>query len=194
MATMTTTASATLRERIVVAATELTVESGWSSVTMGRLADTVGVSRQTIYNEVGDKAGLAEAMILFELARFLEVVTSAFDREPTDLIAAIRRAVNDVLQMSSGNQLLKAVVSASHGADTELLPLLTTHSDALVETAKALVADRLSAFELDLTTDQLAGMIDVIVRVVFSHVMQPSGTPAQVADAMAFFSARVLGV
>src|SRR5256885_1287680 len=102
MAVMTTSQAATLHERIVAAATQLTVEAGWSGVTMGRLADAVGVSRQTIYNEVGDKAALAEAMILSELARFLEAVTSAFDREPDDLIAAIRRAVNDVLVMSSG--------------------------------------------------------------------------------------------
>jgi AcrR family transcriptional regulator len=194
MALMTTSATVTMHERIVVAATHLTVEAGWSAVTMGRLAEVVGVSRQTIYNEVGDKAGLAEAMILAELARFLEAVTSAFDREPTDLLSAIRRAVNDVLMMSSGNALLKAVISASHGADTELLPLLTTHSDALVETAKALVSDRVAAFDVPLTDTQLAGMIDVIVRVVFSHVMQPSGTPAEVADTMAFFAGRVLGV
>ena len=191
---MTLSAASTLRERIVIAATELTVESGWSGVTMGRLAGAVGVSRQTIYNEVGDKAGLAEAMILGELARFLDAVNTAFDRQPSDLVAAIRGAVNDVLEMSSGNDLLKAVVSASHGADTELLPLLTTHSNALVETAKAVVSDRVAAYRLSLTADQLEGAIDIIVRVVLSHVMQPSGTPATTADAMAFFARRVLGL
>jgi AcrR family transcriptional regulator len=194
MAIMTVSAASSLRERIVAAATELTVASGWASVTMARLAEAVGVSRQTIYNEVGDKAGLAEAMILGELARFLDAVNSAFDREPTDLVAAIRRAVRDVLEMSLGNDLLKAVVSASHGADTELLPLLTTHSEALVETAKAVVSERLAPFSVALTPIELEGAIDIIVRVVLSHVMQPSGTPDQTADALAFFSRRVLGL
>ena len=46
---------------------------------MARLAEEVGVSRQTVYNEVGTKPGLAEAMILSELDRFLGVVNRAFD-------------------------------------------------------------------------------------------------------------------
>jgi len=194
MAIMTVSTASTMRERILVAATELTVASGWSSVTMARLADAVGVSRQTIYNEVGDKAGLAEAMILSELARFLDVVNSAFDREPTNLMEAIRRAVRDVLDMSAGNELLKAVVSASHGADTELLPLLTTHSNALVDTAKAVVRERLTAYPIQLEGMQLEGAIDIIVRVVLSHVMQPSATPSETADMLAFIAGKVLGL
>lgn len=190
---MTLSPASTTRDRILAAATELTVATGWSGVTMARLAERVGVSRQTIYNEVGDKAGLAEALILGELARFLDVVNNAFDGEPTDLIAAIRRAVRDVLEMSSGNDLLKAVVSASHGADTELLPLLTTHSEALVDTAKAVVKVRVEAYDVPMTDEQLDGAIDIIVRVVLSHVMQPSGTPERTAEAMAFFARRVLG-
>ena len=189
---MTVSTASTMRERILVAATRLTVASGWSSVTMARLAEAVGVSRQTIYNEVGDKAGLAEAMILSELARFLDVVNSAFDREPTRLVEAIRRAVRDVLDMSAGNELLKAVVSASHGADTELLPLLTTHSNALVDTAKAVVRERLTAYPIQLGGMQLEGAIDIIVRVVLSHVMQPSATPAETADMLAFIAGKVL--
>jgi len=194
MALMTLSTASTMRERILVAATEMTVASGWSSVTMARLAEAVGVSRQTIYNEVGDKAGLAEAMILSELARFLDVVNSAFDREPTKLVEAIRRAVRDVLDMSAGNELLKAVVSASHGADTELLPLLTTHSNALVDTAKAVVRERLAAYPIQLEGMQLEGAIDIIVRVVLSHVMQPSATPAETADMLAFVAGKVLGL
>jgi AcrR family transcriptional regulator len=43
------------RQPIIAAAAELTTRSGWASVTMGRLADEVGVSRQTVYNEMGSK-------------------------------------------------------------------------------------------------------------------------------------------
>jgi AcrR family transcriptional regulator len=52
-----------LRARIVAAAAVLTTETGWSEVTMARLAERVGVSRQTVYNEIGSKPALAEAMI-----------------------------------------------------------------------------------------------------------------------------------
>ena len=64
---------------------------------MARLADEVGVSRQTVYNEIGSKPRLAEAMILRELDRFLGVVTVAFDEHPTDLVAAIGAASEQVL-------------------------------------------------------------------------------------------------
>jgi AcrR family transcriptional regulator len=80
-----------LRERVVRAAVELTAEVGWSRVTMAVLADHVGVSRQTVYNEMGTKAGLAEAMILHELERFLAVVDAAFDATPTTWSRRSRR-------------------------------------------------------------------------------------------------------
>ena len=55
-------------ERIVAAAAQLTTESGWAAITMTKLADRVGVSRQTVYNEIGSKPQLAEEMVLRELA------------------------------------------------------------------------------------------------------------------------------
>ena len=52
-----------MRDRVVDAAIRVTTERGWAKVTMSRLADDVGVSRQTVYNEVGSKNDLAEAMV-----------------------------------------------------------------------------------------------------------------------------------
>ncbi|RJS45843.1 TetR/AcrR family transcriptional regulator [Nocardioides cavernaquae] len=185
--------TATIRDRIVVAATEVTTTQGWSSVTMSRLADAVGVSRQTVYNEIGTKTALAEAMILGELARFLERVDGAFLAHPEDIFTAIRAAVTGVLDLAEGNALIKAIVSATHGADTELLPLLTTHSGTLMETAKLVIGEHLAAFALDLEDWQLDGVIDAIVRVVLSHVMQPSGNAEAVADTITWIASRVLG-
>src|SRR6188474_513314 len=168
-----TTPPVTMRERVIGAAVDLTTEVGWAQVTMARLADVVGVSRQTVYNEVGSKPLLAEAMILRELERFLALVTVAFDAHPTDLLAAIRDASRAVLEASQNNLLLKAIVSATHGADTELLPLLTTHAGALLSTAKAVVVERVAPYDVGLSPAQLDAAIDMVVRVVLSHVMQP---------------------
>lgn len=181
-----------LRDRIVAAAVDLTTEIGWAQVTMAKLADRVGVSRQTVYNEVGGKPALAEAMILGELDRFLQVVTAAFDEHPTDLVDAIRAAARSVLELAADNRLLHAVVSATHGADTELLPLLTTHAESLLVVAKTVVADRLTPYDVGIDRGHLDAAIDMVVRVVLSHVMQPSDTPARTADDIAWISARVL--
>ena len=70
---------------------------------MGRLADEVGVSRQTVYNEMGSKQALAEAMIHAEFTRFLAVVDHAFDASPDDLVQSIRAAARDVLDLAHGN-------------------------------------------------------------------------------------------
>jgi AcrR family transcriptional regulator len=181
-----------MRERVVAAAVAMTTESGWSAVTMGSIAARVGVSRQTVYNEVGTKAGLAEAMILHELDRFLGVVATAFEENPTDLVDAIRAAACNVLELAQDNRLLHAVVSATHGADTELLPLLTTHAESLLAAAKLVVRERVAPYDVGLDPEHLDAAIDMVVRVVLSHVMQPSAAPARTADDIAWIAARVL--
>ena len=183
---------ATTRDRIVAAAGEMTTTAGWATVTMARLAEAVGVSRQTVYNEVGTKPALAETMVLAELARFLTVVEAAFDAEPDHLTRAIDRAVTDVLTYAQDNNLLHAVVSATHGADTELLPLLTTNAGSLLATAKAVVTARVAPYAPAIDAAHLDPAIDMVVRVVLSHVMQPSATPTRTGADLAWLAGRVL--
>jgi len=189
---MTAEVTTPLRQRIVAAAVVMTTDAGWAHVTMSRLADEVGVSRQTVYNEIGTKPALAEAMILGELDRFLGVVVAAFDEHPDDLVGAIRAASGAVFELARDNRLLHAVVSATHGADTELLPLLTTHAESLLGVAKAVVAERVAPYDVAVDAEHLEAAIDAVVRVVLSHVMQPSGPPAKTADDIAWIAARVL--
>ncbi|UYM07197.1 TetR/AcrR family transcriptional regulator [Solicola gregarius] len=182
----------THRGRIIAAAARITTESGWSDVTMARLASEVGVSRQTVYNEIGAKDALAEAMVLTELQRFLGVVEEAFEVSPHDLVDAIRAAAYGVLDLALDNRLLQAIVSATHGASTELLPLLTTHSGSLLATAKEVVARRMRTYEIPLDADRLDALVDLVVRTVLSQVMQPNKSPARSADDLAWLADRVL--
>ncbi|WP_370291230.1 TetR family transcriptional regulator [Nocardioides sp.] len=186
-------ATSSLHDRLVDAAVRLTTTSGWAKVTMARLADDVGVSRQTVYNEIGTKADLASAMILRELDNFLAGVTRSFDENPGDLVAAIRDSARRVLKYAQDNALLHAVVSATHGADTELLPLLTTHSESLLEGAKQVVAARVAEYDVSLPPERLEASIDMVVRLVLSHIMQPSGEPARTGDDIAWIAGQVLG-
>jgi AcrR family transcriptional regulator len=179
-------------ERIVAAAAELTTESGWAAITMSKLADRVGVSRQTVYNEIGSKPRLAEEMVLNELAAFLGEVERAFDAHPDDLVAAIRGACRGVLEFAQDNRLLKAVVSATHGADTELLPLLTTNAGSLLGTAKEVISARVAPYAPGIDAERLDPAIDMVVRVVLSHVMQPSGSPERTGADIAWLAGQVL--
>jgi AcrR family transcriptional regulator len=189
---VTTAPALTTHERVVAAAAELTLEVGWAGVTMAKLAERVGVSRQTVYNEVGSKPQLAEEMVLAELAKFLAVVDLAFDEQPDDLIEAIRSASRAVLELARRNALLQAVVSASYGAETELLPLLTSRNDALVMAATQTVQARVAAYRIAIDERHLDAAIDMVVRLVLSHVVHPIGEPAETADDIAWISSRTL--
>jgi AcrR family transcriptional regulator len=177
---------------VVAAAAELTLEVGWAGVTMGKLADRAGVSRQTVYNEVGSKPQLAEEMVLAELAKFLAIVDRAFDGQPDNLVEAIRSAARGVLELARTNALLQAVVSASYGAETELLPLLTTQNDALVLTANQAVRARVTAYPIAIDDRHLDAAIDMVVRLVLSHLVHPTDQPAATADDIAWIVSRIL--
>jgi AcrR family transcriptional regulator len=173
------------RDRILASAIELLTESGWQSITMARLAERAGVSRQTVYNEIGSKPELADAVVLDELGRFLAVVDEGFDRHPRSLSAAVHVAVLGVLERARDSAIMVAIVSSTTGADTELLPPLTTRSTSLLETARAVVATRLSTYDVTVDDRTRDAAIDVLVRTVLSHVMQPSGPPVQSAAGIA---------
>jgi AcrR family transcriptional regulator len=181
-----------LRERIVAEAIALTTSSGWSAVTMSRLAERVGVSRQTIYNEVGAKPELADAMVLTELGHFLDVVNAAFDAHPRSAHAAVESAVEHVLERALTNGLLRSIVSATQGVDTELLPALTTRSESVVEVAALVVQGRLAPFATEVSARQLAVIADVVVRTVLSHAMRPSANPDAIARDVAWLVGRLL--
>lgn len=189
-----------VRDRIVEAAAAITTESGWSAVTMNKVAARAGVSRQTVYNEMGSKPGLGQAMVLRELDRFLAAVQDELDRHD-DLVEAIRAAAERILVMARENRLLDAVLASAHGvsrgepgSDNELLPFLTTDAAPLISAATAVIAERLPHRFPDtgLTEGEAAVAIDSVVRLVLSHVMQPGSPPAKVADDVAWIVGRVL--
>ena len=184
-ATETATKAPSTRDRILSSAIELLTESGWSSITMARLAERAGVSRQTVYNEIGSKPELAGAVVLDELGRFLAVVDEGFDRHPRSLSAALHAAVLGVLERARDSAIMVAIVSSTTGAETELLPPLTTRSTSLLHTARAVVGARVSTYDVTVDDRTRDAAIDVLVRTVLSHVMQPSGAPTQSASGIA---------
>lgn len=189
-----------VRDRIVEAAAAITTESGWTAVTMNKVAARAGVSRQTVYNEMGSKPGLGQAMVLRELERFLAAVEEELGRYD-DLVKAIRSAAERILVMARENRLLDAVLASAHGvsrgepgSDNELLPFLTTDAAPLISAATAVIAASLPVRFPDtgLSDHEAEVAIDSVVRLVLSHVMQPGSPPAQVADDIAWIVGRVV--
>ncbi len=177
----TATAAMTTRERILAAAIDMVTEQGWQSITMEHLAQRASVSRQTVYNEIGSKSELAEAVVLDELTRFLAVVDEGFDRHPRSVANAVQAAVLGVLERGRDSALMVTIVSSTNGTETELLPPLTTRSSSLLDMARTVVGARMSAYDLAVDERTREAAIDVLVRTVLSHIMQPSDTPEKSA-------------
>lgn len=180
-----------LREVIIATAAEMTAQMGWAKVTMSAVAEQVGVSRQTIYNEVTSRSHLAEAMVMQELGRFLLAVESAFETHQPDAGQCIHAATEAVLEFGEANALLRAIVSPDHGSNTELLPLLTTRGAGLIEMATIVVSRGLGRCSVGLVGPERERAADVIVRTVLSHLMEPRCTKAQVAEQMAWLISRM---
>ena len=193
-------AAAPVRDRLLDAAASITCDSGWADVTMAKVAGLAGVSRQTVYNEHGSKQALGQAMVLRELERFLQVVARELDTND-DLVEAIRATTEQVLRMARDNPLLHAVLASAHsvsagtrpGSDNDLLPFLTTDAEPLLGAAKSVIAERIPGRfpDIDLPPARLDATIDAIVRLVLSHVVQPSGDAARTADDLAWIVGRV---
>ena len=180
------------RDRLLAEAARYTAEHGWSALTMGRLAELGGVSRQTVYNEIGGKPQLAEAMVMRELSLFLDEVDAGFGTHPEDLVAAIEEAAYRVLSTARTDPLLHAILSSSQGAVSDLLPLLTTNSEALLVAAGQMIRQHVATYDVPLDEQRIEVLIDMVVRLVLSHVMQPTGQPRETAQTIAWIAARVL--
>ena len=182
-----------LRDRLLDAAAAITAGEGWGSVTMAKIADEVGVSRQTVYNELGSKPAIAEELVMRELARFLDVVRTRMAAE-TDLVEALRSACEGALETAAENPLLKAVLESAHTGGSDLLPLLTTQAQGLIDSASLVVIASLEEqdFSTGLDDAELRTAVEAIIRLVLSHVMQPAKSPSDAAADIAWIAGHVI--
>ena len=167
---------ALLRERLLDAAAALICADGWSAVTMARVADEVGVSRQSVYKEIGSKTALGEAVITRETGRVLAGVVERLAAHGTDAAAGIPAAADYVLRTAAGNPLIKAILVGAAGGD-DLLPLLAGRPEPVLAPAIAVVrAEARTRYAgLPLAAGTLDQLSEIVVRLTLSHLVQPTG-------------------
>lgn len=192
---MTTAESvAPVRERLLDAAQAMIEDTGWSSVTMARIAERAGVSRQTVYNEFSNKHGLAEQLAMRELARFLDVVRERMAGETT-LVEGIRAACEGALQMGEQSLLVRTIVtSLPEEQDADFLQILTTESGEIVEAAVMVVKQSVVDLypPVPLTDAELEVAVEVVVRLVLSAITRPSKPPREAAADIAWITGLAL--
>jgi AcrR family transcriptional regulator len=79
------------RRTIIAAARDLLAERRWPDFTIEAVARRAGVTRVTVYNQVGSKAGLLEAVLtgLTERARMDQLLTDTEKLTPAEACAAV---------------------------------------------------------------------------------------------------------
>jgi AcrR family transcriptional regulator len=187
------TAKAQLRDTILDAAYDLVVARGWSAARMADIAAEVGLSRQTLYNEFGNKDGLAAAVALRETQRFLTGITAVLGQH-AELRGAVEAAVLFTFAQAGDNPLLKAVLTATDedGLHADLLPLVTTQSEPLLLATRAVLAEHLHGHWPDLDPDDAAAAAEIAFRLVVSHLVLPTDPADVVAARLGRLVARFL--
>jgi AcrR family transcriptional regulator len=164
-----------LRDRILDAGVDLICTEGWRRVTMAQLAQRAGISRQMVYKEIGARDKLAKAIIARHADRFLDGVIERLRAHRGDPVAGIGAAVDYVLRAAADDPLLKGVLSAAHGGGQELLPLLTTNSEAMLQQSVQTLLTEATALYPGLPPGRLATLAEVVVRLTMSHLIRPFG-------------------
>ncbi|WP_431879502.1 TetR family transcriptional regulator [Micromonospora marina] len=185
------TARQHLRDAVITAGRDLAIDRGWDAVRMADVAARVGVSRQTLYNEFTNKAGLGEAIAHREIDRFMDGVRDALSAHGGDVRAAVHAAVTFVLTHAGADPLIKAVVNSVRGTDS-LLPYLTTRADLALAAAVTVLREWAGTHLPRVPADDVDVGAESIARLVVSHIVLPTAPADDTADAIADLAQRFL--
>ncbi|WP_431947649.1 TetR family transcriptional regulator [Micromonospora marina] len=185
------TARQHLRDAVITAGRDLAIDRGWDAVRMADVAARVGVSRQTLYNEFTNKAGLGEAIAHREIDRFMDGVRDALSAHGGDVRAAVHAAVTFVLTHAGADPLIKAVVNSVRSTDS-LLPYLTTRADLALAAAVTVLREWAGTHLPRVPADDVDVGAESIARLVVSHIVLPTAPADDTADVLAELAQRFL--
>ncbi|PSL54008.1 TetR family transcriptional regulator [Saccharothrix carnea] len=160
-----------LTRALLVAATELIAAHGSRGLRMAEVAVKAGVSRQTVYNEFGNKERLVQAVALHKTAEFLDGVRERLV-STTDPLEGLRRGIGFAFDLAARDPLAKSVLNGANAED--MLPLLTTKGRPVLTLATSVFARHIREHWPALPDARVHVIADTIVRVGLSHLLTPS--------------------
>ncbi|RJO79958.1 TetR/AcrR family transcriptional regulator [Nocardia panacis] len=160
-----------LRTSVLDAMRELLTERDWSKITLGDVAARAGVSRQTLYNEFGSRAGLAQSYALRLADDLVDHVKTAINGNVGDVRAAFREGLEGFFLDAAGDPLVRSLVAGEVKLD--LLRLITLDAGPLLGHA----TERLSSAFQHSWVGASAAEADVIAhaltRIALSYIPTP---------------------
>ena len=176
-----------LRTTVLDAVREQLRTHPWAEVRMADVARRAGVSRQTLYNEFGSRGELAQAFVLREADLFVDAVTDAVLGHRDAPVAALGAAFEVFLTAAADDPLVRSLLGGDGSA--ELLPLVTTEGEPVVERATTRLTALLAEGWPEIDRDDIALLCEAVVRLAISYAALPSSPAGMDGAAIA----RLLG-
>lgn len=180
---------AALRAELLGAAAGLLPGTGYAGLRMADVAARVGVSRQTVYNEFGNKSALVQAVALRTATEFLDSVHERL-AAADDLVEGTYAATVFTISHARADPLVAAVLGTETAED--LVPLLTTRGEPILRAAVERGTEHFRERLPGLGTAECARLAETVARLTLSHLVLPTGTPEQAADAVCAVLAPLL--
>lgn len=158
------------REALLDAAHAAIVAGRWPHVRMADVASEAGVSRQTLYNEFGNKDALCQALALREARRFLAGTQSAMERHGGNPADAVGAGVSWGLRVAADNPLVTAVLTDDAAG---LLPFMTTRAEPVLDAVRDGIAAFLTEHWQTIPVARAREAADVAVRLTLSYLILP---------------------
>lgn len=175
-----------VRRALLDAAREELRSRSWGEVKMADVAKRAGVSRQTLYNEFGNRGELAQAFVLREADLFLDAVQDAVAANRDDPVAALGAAFEVFLTTAAEDPLVRALLG---GGAEELLPLVTTQGEPVLVRATTRLDEVLREGWPDIDPRRTLLLAEATVRLAISYAALPAGPAGMTGEAIA----RLLG-
>lgn len=164
-----------LRTSILDAAWEAAAETDWRNVRMVDIAETVGVSRQTVYNEFGSKADVARALFEREVATFQHGLVASM--EGADSVPdAAHRLLTWLLSEIRAHAMVQSMLrdARDQRSEGEMLRMLTVNAHLFAVPIRTMLLEEFSR-RWPGTNPQSADLaIDLTIRWTLTQVIVPS--------------------
>lgn len=184
-----------LRQTVFDAARKQLGQRSWSQITMADIAAGAGVSRQTLYNEFGNRNEFGFALVIHEGERFLDGVEEAVREHLDDPRAAIGAALELFLRTAGEDPLIRILLSDDGTGG--MLPFVTTQGLPVVQWATSRLVSVIEEGWPEAPEDDVQTLAESLVRLAISYVTTPGESPdetaARAADLLGPFVDRALG-
>jgi len=176
-----------LRQTVFDAAREQLASQTWSQITMADIASGAGVSRQTLYNEFGNRNEFGFAFVIHEAERFMDGVEKAVLEHTDDPRAAVLAALEHFLRTAGEDPLISILLSDDGTGG--MLPFVTTQGLPVVQWAAGRLTTMIEEGWPEAPAADVKLLAEALVRLSISYVT----TPGESAEEAARSASELLG-